>query len=94
MNYEHDDLIRDHTDAVPSWAHNCASVTSLRYMTSKEAASFNIPDHERERYFRTVTTSNHSPLDVSDWLELITVILDNGDPVDVVVPWAGVYQNG
>jgi hypothetical protein len=68
------------------------AVLVLNRMTSKEAASFCIPDDERRFYFRvTADKQNRAPPAKADWYRLEGVMLNNGpdggDSVGIVAPW-------
>lgn len=68
------------------------AVLVLNRMTTKEAASFCIPEDERRFYFRvTADKQNRAPPAKADWYKLEGVMLGNGlhggDSVGIVVPW-------
>lgn len=62
---------------------------TLNGMSEDEASSAGIEQNSRRRYFRTDNgKSNLAPApERSDWFELVSVALGNGDNVGVVAPW-------
>ncbi|WP_415642691.1 AAA family ATPase [Sphingomonas antarctica] len=72
------------------------SAQVLNRMTDEEAARFAIEEERRRRYFRVYDDKPNRapPADQSDWFELVSVSLGNGenggdgDSLPVVVPWS------
>lgn len=65
------------------------SARTLNSMTEEEAASAGIEANRRRRHFRADNgKSNLAPApERSDWFELVSVDLGNGDSVGAVTPW-------
>lgn len=74
----------------------CRSVLVLNRMGEDEAKRYGIEEERRRRYFRTYDDKNNRapPSDASDWFQMLSVSLgngqteDGGDNMGVVVPWS------
>lgn len=73
----------------------CRSVLVLNRMSEDEAKRYGFEDEKRRRYFRVYDDKNNRapPSDKSDWYQMFSVILgngenDDGDNMGVVVPWS------
>jgi hypothetical protein len=73
----------------------CRSVLVLNRMNEEEAKRYGIEDERRRRFFRVYDDKNNRapPSDQSDWYQMWSVNLGNGDDgygdsIGVVVPWS------
>lgn len=63
-------------------------VLVLNRMDDEQASFYDIPSHERARYFSVGDDKhNRSPAAAADWFRLHSVPLGNGDDMGVVAPW-------
>jgi hypothetical protein len=64
-------------------------VLTVNPMSSDEAAGSGVSETARRHYFRVDgAKSNYAPLTTAEWFQRITAMLDNGDTVATLEPWA------